>query len=99
LSLRVGVTDDLDVGAFYSENPKANYGWLGFDVKYGILEQREDRPVSLAVRGAYTKTLYVADMDMHALSADVTIAPRPVRNSVFSASGRRRAARIRARAR
>jgi hypothetical protein len=73
LSLRVGVRDDLDVGAFYAQNPEANYGWLGLDVKYAILEQREDMPVTLAVRGAYTKTLYVADMDMHALSLDVSV--------------------------
>jgi len=73
LSLRVGVTDDLDIGAFYSRNPNANYGWLGFDVKYGILEQREQMPITLAVRGAYTKTLYVADMDMHAVGVDVSI--------------------------
>jgi hypothetical protein len=73
LTLRVGVTDDLDVGAFYSENPNANYGWLGVDAKYRILEQREDMPITLAVRGAYTKTLYVADMDMHAASVDVSV--------------------------
>ena len=73
LTLRVGVTDDLDIGAFYSENPNANYGWLGIDVKYGVLEQSRDMPVSLAVRGAYTKTLYVADMDMHAATVDVSI--------------------------
>ena len=73
LRLRVGVTDDLDVGAFYSENPQANYGWLGFEVKYGILDQREDMPIALALRGAYTKTLYVADMDMHAVTVDVSV--------------------------
>lgn len=73
LRVRVGVTDDLDIGAFYSENPNANYGWLGFEAKYGILEQREDMPIALALRGAYTKTLYVADMDMHAASVDVSI--------------------------
>lgn len=73
LRLRFGATDDLDVGAFYSENPNANYGWLGFEVKYGILDQREGAPISLAVRGAYTKTLYVRDMDMHALGADVSV--------------------------
>lgn len=73
LRLRVGVTDDLEVGAFYTENPQANYGWLGLEAKYGILQQREDMPIALAVRGAYTKTLYVADMDMHALGADVTV--------------------------
>jgi hypothetical protein len=73
LSLRVGVTDALDVGAYYTRSPQANYGWLGLDVKYGILQQREDMPISLALRGAYTKTLYVADMDMHALTADVSM--------------------------
>jgi hypothetical protein len=26
-SLRVGVADDLDVGAYYAQNPLANYGW------------------------------------------------------------------------
>lgn len=30
-------------------------------------------PVTVAVRGAYTKTLFVDDMDMHALSADVSV--------------------------
>lgn len=30
-------------------------------------------PVTLAVRGAYTKTLFVDDMDMHALSGDVSV--------------------------
>lgn len=73
LRLRFGVTDDLDVGAFYSENPNANYGWLGLEAKYAILRQREGMPIALAVRGAYTKTLYVADMDMHALGADVSV--------------------------
>ena len=72
LRLRVGVTDDLDVGAFYTVNPQANYGWLGIEAKYAVLRQREDMPITLAVRGAYTKTLYVHDMNMHALTADVS---------------------------
>lgn len=71
LRLRVGVTDDLDLGAYYTEQPNANYGWLGFEAKYGLLGQSESMPISLAVRGAYTKTLYVDDMDMHAVSLDV----------------------------
>jgi hypothetical protein len=73
LGVRFGVTDDLDIGAFYSENPKANYGWLGLDVKYGMLRQGDGMPVSVAIRGAYTKTLYVADMNMHAVGVDVSI--------------------------
>ena len=73
LKLRAGITDGLDVGAFYARNPEANYGWLGLDGKYRVLTEGDNAPVSLAVRGAYTKTLYVSDMDMHAATADVSI--------------------------
>jgi opacity protein-like surface antigen len=71
LRIRAGLTDRLDVGAYYSENPNANYGWLGLEAKYGLLRQSDSKPVSLAMRGAYTKTLYVDDMDMNAFSADL----------------------------
>jgi opacity protein-like surface antigen len=80
LKVRVGVTDALDVGAFYTLNPQANYGWIGLDGKYALLAERDDRPTSVAVRGAYTKTLYVSDMDMHALTADVSVGRRLWRN-------------------
>jgi opacity protein-like surface antigen len=73
LHLRGGITDRLEVGAFYSANPEANYGWAGVDVKYAVLDQRAGDPVSLALRGAYTKTLYVSDMNMHAVTADVSV--------------------------
>ncbi|HEY0969796.1 MAG TPA: hypothetical protein VGE02_02340, partial [Gemmatimonadales bacterium] len=82
LKLRVGVTDDVDVGASYAVNPEANYGWLGVDGKYRVLSEDAGDPVSVAVRGAYTKTLYVSDMDMHALTADVSVGRsfwRPLR--------------------
>ena len=72
LRLRVGVSERVDVGAFYTRNPDANYGWLGLEGRYGVLQQSQTTAVSLAVRGAYTKTLYVSDMDMHAVSADAT---------------------------
>jgi hypothetical protein len=73
LRARLGITEDFDVGAFYTENPIANYGWLGLEGKYGLLRQSEEMPVSLALRGAYTKTLYVEDMDMHALTFDASV--------------------------
>ncbi|HET8541090.1 MAG TPA: hypothetical protein VFL83_14545 [Anaeromyxobacter sp.] len=73
LRVRFGVTDDVDVGAFYAQNPAANYGWVGVEARYGLLQQRDGMPVSVAVRGAYTKTLYVGDMDMHAAGVDVSV--------------------------
>jgi hypothetical protein len=70
--LRVGVTDAVDLGAYYTRNPDANYGWLGVEGRYGLLRQNAAVPISLTVRGAYTKTLYVADMDMHTATFDVS---------------------------
>lgn len=73
IKARVGIADNLDIGAFYSRNPEANYGWLGIDGKYRVLTESESMPVSVALRAAYTKTLYVSDMDMHAATADVSV--------------------------
>jgi len=70
--LRVGVSDAVDLGAFYTRNPNANYGWLGLEGRYGLLRQQETVPISLAVRGAYTRTLYVADMSMQTFTADIS---------------------------
>jgi len=72
ITLRVGVTDRLDVGAFWTKNLNANYGWLGLEAKYGLLAQNERTPIILSGRVAYTKTLYVSDMDMHAVTTDVS---------------------------
>jgi hypothetical protein len=72
LRVRVGVTSDLDMGVFFTANPNANYGWIGLDAKYALLKQGASMPVTLALRAAYTKTLFVSDMDMHALTLDVS---------------------------
>ncbi len=71
LHARVGVTDRLDLGAYWTRNPQANYGWLGLEGKYGLWKESESKPMSVSARGAFTKTLYVDDMDMHALTLDI----------------------------
>ncbi len=73
LSAHLGLTSSLDVGAYFTKSLTANYGWLGVDAKYGVLRQTDEMPISLAVRGAYTKTLFIKDMDMHAATADVAV--------------------------
>ncbi len=70
LKARLGVGDHTDVGAYYTMNPRSNYGWIGFDVKHALLREDDGMPLTLSVRGAYTKTLFVDDMDMHALTAE-----------------------------
>ena len=86
LRLRVGVTDAFDLGAYYTRSPGANYGWLGLEGRYGVLRQSETMPVSLTVRAAYTKTLYVSDMDMHTATYDVS-AGRTFWNRVTAYAG------------
>lgn len=73
LKLRVGVGRDTEVGAFFDMNPISNYGWIGIDGKHAFLRQGPAMPVTVSGRAAYTKTLFVDDMDMHALTADVSI--------------------------
>lgn len=73
LKLATGLLADLDLGASYSRNPDANYGWLGLDAKYRALSEDQGAVVDLAFRSAYTKTLYVADMSMHALTLDLSL--------------------------
>lgn len=72
LKLQVGITDHTDLSLFFTENPNSNYGWIGLDVRHAMLRQGPGMPVTVALRGAYTKTLFVSDMDMHALSMDVS---------------------------
>lgn len=73
LEMRVGVADNMDLGAYYARNPNANYGWLGLDTKYRLLNESDGSPLGLAVRGAYTKTLYVGDMNMSSATVDVAV--------------------------
>lgn len=48
LMLRAGVSDRVDVGAFYTQNFAANYGMLGGQVQYNLLD---DVARKLAVAG------------------------------------------------
>ena len=76
IKLGVGVSDNFELGGFYSRNPNANYGWAGIDGKYRLATESEASPLSVAVRGAYTKTLFVKDMDMHAVTTDISVGRR-----------------------
>jgi opacity protein-like surface antigen len=73
LELRAGIARNMDVGVYFARNPNANYGWLGLDTKYRLLDESEGSPVNLAMRAAYTKTLYVRDMKMHSGTIDVAV--------------------------
>jgi hypothetical protein len=72
-TVRVGLTDRTDLGAYYTRNPEANYGWIGLEARQAVLCEREGRPVDLGARLAWTRTLYVEDMALDAVTADVSV--------------------------
>lgn len=67
------MSDSTDVGVLFTKNPTSNYGFVGVDVSHALWMQDDHLPVTVSVRGAYTKTLFVSDMDMHSLTADVSV--------------------------
>lgn len=50
LRLRMGVSDDIDVGLWGTLDPASNYGFAGLDAKFAVLSQTRGWPVSVAVR-------------------------------------------------
>jgi hypothetical protein len=42
LTFRAGITDQIDVGVYFTKNPNANYGFWGAQVQYSLLDDRED---------------------------------------------------------
>ncbi|MCC6350045.1 MAG: hypothetical protein IT347_10705 [Candidatus Eisenbacteria bacterium] len=71
LRLRAGLSDRADLGVFYTANPNANYGWFGIEGRYALWRQDGTTPVSVVARGAWTKTLYVDDIDLQAATGDL----------------------------
>ncbi len=65
----MGITDDLDLGAFWTMAPNANYGMAGGEVKYRLSGESGQIP-SVAVRGSFTMLTGVADFDLGIYSAE-----------------------------
>lgn len=66
---RLGVSDHMDVGGFWTKAPGANYGLLAGEVKYAFLQESERSPAA-AVRASVTTLTGVPDFDMNIFSID-----------------------------
>jgi hypothetical protein len=71
LFARMGVSDRIDVGFYFTKNPEANYGFLGGEMKYAFF-QEPAKPAAAAVRASYATLLGVDDMDFHVFGVDVS---------------------------
>ena len=72
---RMGVLDNMDVGAYFTTAPDANYGFLGGEVKYAFLRESERLPAA-AVRTSFVSLLGVDDMNMNVYSVDFSVSKR-----------------------
>ena len=70
LRARMGVTDNMDVGAYWTMAPGANYGMAGGEIKYAFAPESEQLPAA-ALRGSATILTGVPDFDLHIYSVEV----------------------------
>ncbi len=69
LRVGMGLTDQMDIGAYGTVAPGANYGMLGGEVKYAFLRETERSPAA-AVRASATFLTGVPDFDLNIYSVE-----------------------------
>lgn len=72
LRFRFGITDRLDAGIYYTTAKPfgANYGFLGFDAKYALLNDT-DNGWSAAVRASYATDASIRDFNISSTGLEV----------------------------
>lgn len=75
LFARMGVSDRMDVGLYYTKNPEANYGFMGGEMKYALFMQPQ-KPLAMAVRTTYATLLGVEDMNFHLWGVDLSASKK-----------------------
>lgn len=68
--VRAGVTDRTDVGAYFTQNFNANYGFYGAQVQYALLE-RPRAGWSAAARVSFVSMFGPEDLDQRTYGADL----------------------------
>ena len=71
--VRKGLPFGIDLGAFYATVPGASADLLGGEVRWAILEGGVAEP-GLAVRGTYTRSSGIDDLDFESMGLDVSIS-------------------------
>ncbi len=67
---RMGVSDNIDVGAYWTSAPEANYGMVGGELKYKFLQESEKLPAA-AVRASVSLLTGVDDYNLNVYSVDL----------------------------
>jgi hypothetical protein len=75
LMARAGVTDRLDVGAFFTMNPRSNYGFAGGQVQYNVVQQ-SSAGVDASVRASMVSLFGPSDLDVTVYGLDLVTSRR-----------------------
>jgi hypothetical protein len=70
LRASVGVTDRVDIGGYWTTAPRANYGMVGGEVKYGFVRESAKCPAA-AVRASAVFLTGVPDFNVNVYSLDL----------------------------
>lgn len=73
LMLRAGVTDRVDVGAYITKNVNSNYGLVGGQVQYNLLDDR-DRNLAAAGRVSVVRLFGPDDLTTSVYGVDVVVS-------------------------
>lgn len=74
LVARVGVSDNVDIGAWGTLDPNANYGFTGIDLKVGLLKQSAEMPVSVAIRPSVSSMYGPSEVFVVNSSVDLSVS-------------------------
>jgi hypothetical protein len=99
LMLRVGATDRIDVGAYFTKNPNSNYGIAGAQLQYAVLNDTT-RELAAAGRLSYARlfgpddlTASVSGLDL-VVTKDVSVFSPYVGVSAYLARGHERTDKV-----
>ena len=70
---RVGVSDRVDLGAWGSFDPRANYGMAGVETKVALLRQDQGRPVTVSIRPSVASLFGPAEVWAATASIDFSV--------------------------
>ena len=73
LMVRAGVSDRIDVGAYFTKNPNANYGFYGAQVQYAVTDETE-APVSVATRASLVHLFGPEDAEVGVYGLDAVVS-------------------------
>ena len=75
LRFRAGITERLDVGAYFTRNPGANYGFYGAQVQYNVLHDTTDN-WDASARVSFVSLYGPEDVDLTVYGLDLLASKR-----------------------